>query len=81
MSEASCVRYKEEERTWLRLSIARRYIGGMLSTYQLLGEEYEHRWLVEQAQVLADGLSHGWYQGNRLPFNVSGELARRTLLS
>lgn len=41
----------------------------MLSAYQLAGEKKEHRFLVDQAKILADGLSHGWHQGNRLPFN------------
>lgn len=46
-----------------------RYIGGMLSTYQLAGEKKEHRFLVDQAKTLADALSNAWFQGNRLPFN------------
>jgi mannosyl-oligosaccharide alpha-1,2-mannosidase len=48
-----------------------RYIGGMLSAYQLNGEKKEEYFLVEQAKILADGLIAGWdvKTGNKIPFN------------
>ena len=42
-----------------------------LSSYQMNGEKAEEKFLVDQVVVLADRLSNAWYQGNRLPFNVS----------
>lgn len=46
-----------------------RYIGGLTSAFQLNGERKEEEFLIKQAQVLADGLSAGWYQKNKIPFN------------
>lgn len=46
-----------------------RYIGGLLSAYQLGGERAQDRFMVQQMQTLADGLSFGWDKGHRIPFN------------
>ena len=42
----------------------RRYLGGLISAFQLGGERREQRFLVEQAANLANRLSWGWVGNN-----------------
>jgi mannosyl-oligosaccharide alpha-1,2-mannosidase len=44
-------------------------MAGLLSAYQMNGEKPEERFLVSQAQALADSLSVGWHNGNKIPLN------------
>ncbi|KAI0035798.1 glycoside hydrolase family 47 protein [Vararia minispora EC-137] len=44
-----------------------RYLGGMLSAYELTGQQ--HQFLVDQARQLGNRLSLVWDQGNTIPFN------------
>ena len=44
-----------------------RYVGGMLSAYELGGKKDER--LVQKAQELADRLTCGWAGDNDLPYN------------
>ncbi|KAF8257602.1 glycoside hydrolase family 47 protein [Lactarius quietus] len=43
-----------------------RYIGGLLSAYELGGQE--NQFLVDKAKQLADSLSVAWTQGNAIPY-------------
>lgn len=43
-----------------------RYVGGLLSAYELSGEKYP--FLVDQAEQLANRLSLAWSEGNAVPF-------------
>jgi mannosyl-oligosaccharide alpha-1,2-mannosidase len=44
-----------------------RYVGGMLSAYELDGKKDQR--LVKKAQDLADKLIHGWVGNNDIPYN------------
>lgn len=46
-----------------------RYLGGLVSAFQLGGEREEHRFLIDKAVVLADELSLAWVGENKIPFN------------
>ena len=43
-----------------------RYLGAMLSAYELSGEKYPA--LIKQAETLADKLSAAWSKGNVIPY-------------
>jgi mannosyl-oligosaccharide alpha-1,2-mannosidase len=58
-----------------------RYIGGMLSAYQLGGENAKESFLVEQAATLADILTKAWPQGSQLPARKFNLNSRRPVLS
>jgi mannosyl-oligosaccharide alpha-1,2-mannosidase len=46
-----------------------RYLGGLISAFQLGGEKQEHEFLIDKAVLLANRLSWGWEGKNRIPFN------------
>lgn len=46
-----------------------RLMGGLLSAYQFNGQKKEERFLVEQAQSIADSLSVAWSEKTSIPFS------------
>ncbi|UZJ57537.1 hypothetical protein CBS101457_006857 [Exobasidium rhododendri] len=46
-----------------------RYLGGLISAFQLGGEKAEEKFLIDQAASLANRLSWGWVGKNRIPYN------------
>lgn len=46
-----------------------RYIGGLLSAFEMNGEKEEERFMIEKAASLANELSHSWDWGTRIPYN------------
>lgn len=46
-----------------------RYIGGLISAFELNGEQKQERFLIDQAASLANELTHAWSWNTRIPYN------------